>query len=64
MLPSHAFPDGLPCQVWSTRDYSLLNELAGHDERVVGANVTPDEKHIVTASHDRTFKLWADPREG
>ena len=33
--------------------------LAGHDGKVMGVDISPDEKHIATASFDRTFKLWA-----
>ena len=30
---------------------------------VMGAAVTQDEKHFVTSSYDRTWKLWAHESE-
>lgn len=47
-------------KVWGTRDFRLLKQLSGHEGRLVGIDITPDESKIVTASHDRTFKLWAE----
>jgi len=54
--------DGMT-KLWSCRDWSLLKQLAGHEGKVMSADITPDEMHLVTASYDRTFKLWADSRE-
>ncbi len=31
---------------------------AGHENKVVRAEISPDSKSIATASHDRTWKLW------
>lgn len=48
-------------KLWSTRDFRLLKQLSGHEGRLVGIDISPrDETRIVTASHDRTFKLWAE----
>jgi U4/U6 small nuclear ribonucleoprotein PRP4 len=41
----------------------LLKTLEGHEGRVVGVDWTPDGRRLVTASHDRTFKVWADSKE-
>lgn len=50
-------------QIWGTRDFRLLKTLEGHEGRVVGVDFLPDGQRLVTASHDRTFKLWGDMRE-
>lgn len=63
---SHTYttsPPFSPPQVWGTRDFRLLKTLEGHEGRVVGVDWTPDGRRLVTASHDRTFKVWADSKE-
>ncbi|GAB5037490.1 u4 u6 small nuclear ribonucleoprotein [Nannochloropsis oceanica] len=50
-------------KVWGTRDFRLLRTLEGHEGRVVDIDWTPDGRRLVTASHDRTFKVWADSKE-
>jgi len=63
---SHTYttsPPFPPSQVWGTRDFRLLKTLEGHEGRVVGVDWTPDGRRLVTASHDRTFKVWADSKE-
>ena len=50
-------------QIWGTRDFRLLKTLEGHEGRVVGVDFLPCGTRLVTASHDRTFKLWGDMRE-
>ena len=46
-------------QVWAHPGWAPVMTLAGHDGKVMGVDISPDEKHIATASFDRTFKLWA-----
>jgi len=36
-----------------------LKTLKGHEGRVMSCDISPDSKYIVSASYDRTFKLWA-----
>ncbi|CBN79037.1 conserved unknown protein [Ectocarpus siliculosus] len=50
-------------KVWSTRDWSLLRTLSGHEGKVTGCDVSPDERKIVTCSFDRTVKVWAHQDE-
>ena len=45
-------------RTWSTRDWSPIATLAGHEGKVACADVFRDERRLVTASFDRTFKLW------
>mmetsp|Transcript_30434 Transcript_30434/g.40195 ORF Transcript_30434/g.40195 Transcript_30434/m.40195 type:complete len:538 (+) Transcript_30434:19-1632(+) len=46
-------------KVWSTRNWSLLRVLAGHEGKVTACDISSTEDNIITASFDRTFKLWA-----
>ncbi|TFJ86695.1 hypothetical protein NSK_001783 [Nannochloropsis salina CCMP1776] len=50
-------------KVWGMRDFRLLRTLEGHEGRVVGVDWTPDGRRLVSCSHDRTFKVWADSKE-
>ncbi len=57
--------------MWSTRDFSLVKTLAGHEGKVMGVDVSsrpaggaptagaaPDHL-LASVSYDRTLKLWA-----
>ena len=47
-------------KLWAARDWQLARTLAGHEGRVMGADVAPDGSGlVVTVSYDRTVKLWA-----
>lgn len=37
----------------------MLKTLSGHDNKIMGVDVSPDSKYIASSSYDRTFKLWA-----
>lgn len=46
-------------KVWSTKDFKLLKNLAGHEGHVTCCDVSSDGTNsIVTVSQDRTIKLW------
>ena len=46
--------------MWSGRDWSLLRTLAGHEGKVMGADVSPRGDHMfATVAYDRTIKFWA-----
>lgn len=47
-------------KLWSCRDHALLQTMAGHEGKVMGADVCPDGTGtIATVSYDRTVKFWA-----
>ena len=50
-------------KVWSTRDWSLIKSLAGHEGKVMDMDVAMDEKHLLTCGYDRTWKTWAHEME-
>jgi len=47
-------------KIWSADDWNLLKSLAGHDGKVMAADVSSDNKFIASSGFDRTFKLWAN----
>lgn len=51
-------------KVWAHPTWGPLKNLAGHEGKVMGIDVSPDLKYIATASYDRTFKLWASELSG
>ncbi|XP_041968755.1 U4/U6 small nuclear ribonucleoprotein Prp4 isoform X2 [Aricia agestis] len=46
-------------KLWSNPAWHPLRTLSGHDNKVMSADISLDNKYIATCSHDRTFKLWA-----
>ncbi|CAI5472930.1 unnamed protein product [Closterium sp. Yama58-4] len=51
-------------KVWSGRDFKPVKVLAGHEGKVMGADVAADGQCIATASYDRTIKLWGNDDAG
>lgn len=45
-------------KIWSTESWQPLRHLQGHETKVMGVDISPDSKWIVSAAFDRTFKLW------
>jgi U4/U6 small nuclear ribonucleoprotein PRP4 len=47
-------------KLWDARDWRLVRTLAGHEGRVMGADLAPDGSGAAaTVAYDRTLKLWA-----
>ncbi|KAJ0178231.1 hypothetical protein K1T71_006054 [Dendrolimus kikuchii] len=46
-------------KLWSNPSWHPLRTLSGHDNKVMSADISYDNKYIATCSYDRTFKLWA-----
>ena len=40
-----------------------LDVIIIHQGKVLGVDIARDEKHFVSASYDRTWKLWAVEEE-
>lgn len=47
-------------KVWSSSTFALIKVLAGHESKVMSADICPDGSGTVASvSYDRTLKLWA-----
>ena len=47
-------------KLWSASDFRLVRTLAGHEGKVMGADINPaGDGLIATVSYDRTVKLWS-----
>ncbi len=44
--------------VWSVADGQRIREIRGHNEGVSGVWFTPDDRKLMSASWDRTIRLW------
>lgn len=45
-------------KLWGLRDFTCVNTLIGHDDKVMRAEITEDGRNLVTVCYDRTWKLW------
>ena len=47
-------------KLWAGSDFKLTNTLAGHEGKVMGADISPDGSGLIASvGYDRTIKLWA-----
>lgn len=46
-------------KLWSSDDWQPLKSLAGHDQKVMSCDISPNGRWIVSSGFDRTLKLWA-----
>jgi len=51
--------DDYNCYVWDTLTGQLVQQLAGHENRVSCLGVTKDGRALCTGSWDTTLKIWA-----
>lgn len=51
--------DDYNCYVWDTLTGALVQQLAGHENRVSCLGVTKDGRALCTGSWDTTLKIWA-----
>ena len=49
--------DGM-CKVWSAKTWRMVRCLAGQAGLVMSADIAPDNGSVVTASYDKTVRLW------
>ena len=46
-------------KLWSARNWQRLKTLAGHEDKVMSADVSPSgEGTVASVGYDRTLKLW------
>ncbi|RWS07423.1 U4/U6 small nuclear ribonucleoprotein Prp4-like protein [Dinothrombium tinctorium] len=45
-------------KLWAHPAWTPIQTLSGHDNKIMCADMTPDNQYFVTSSYDRTFKLW------
>ncbi|MFN8467927.1 MAG: effector-associated domain EAD1-containing protein [Caldilineaceae bacterium] len=61
---ARSFLKVLPCPnlevVWTTAQSStsLVRTLSGHTKRVTAVAVTPDGRHVISGSWDKTLRVW------
>ncbi|KAH3732917.1 U4/U6 small nuclear ribonucleoprotein Prp4 [Pelomyxa schiedti] len=50
------------CKLWSVKrsQWSLLSCLTGHESKIISLDISHDTTKLITASYDRTWKLWAE----
>jgi U4/U6 small nuclear ribonucleoprotein PRP4 len=46
------------CKIWSARSWRMARCLAGHAGVVMSADIAGDSGSVVTASYDKSLKLW------
>lgn len=48
-------------KTWSSRrDWALVKDHAGHEDKVMAVDCSPDAKLTVSACYDKTWKLWGN----
>lgn len=46
-------------KIWAYSNWTPIQTLNGHDNKVMCVDVSPDNQCMITCSYDRTFKTWA-----
>jgi len=46
------------CRIWNARTERLIHQLVGHSQKVTGTRFINGDKSILTASADRSMKVW------
>ncbi len=45
-------------EVWDLQSHMLLHSMEGHSARINAVEVTPDGRRLISASEDRTLRVW------
>ena len=45
-------------RVWNYQTKRMIHQLAGHSQKITCVRLLPGEKSIVTASADRSIRVW------
>ncbi len=46
-------------KLWSHPSWTPLKDLHGHEQKIMGCDISPDNNWIASCSYDKTFKLWS-----
>ena len=46
-------------KVWAHPGWTPVKELKGHEQKIMGCDISADNNWIVSCSYDKTFKLWS-----
>ena len=46
-------------KLWSCPNWTPIQSLKGHENKVMCVDVTSDNKYLASSSYDRTFKIWS-----
>mmetsp|Transcript_31525 Transcript_31525/g.31245 ORF Transcript_31525/g.31245 Transcript_31525/m.31245 type:complete len:108 (-) Transcript_31525:2640-2963(-) len=47
------------CFIWDCKTWSLFRQLTGHEARVSCIEFLNNEKVVITASNDKTVRIWS-----
>ena len=60
-LVAACYSDGV-AKIWDARTGACVTTLTGHTDAILDIAVTPDGKHVLTASDDHTCRVFEVPR--
>ncbi len=46
-------------KIWAHPSWTPLKELNGHEQKIMGCDVSNDNNWIASCAFDKTFKLWS-----
>lgn len=46
-------------KVWAHPGWTPLKEFKGHEQKVMGCDISPDSQWIASCAYDKTFKFWS-----
>lgn len=46
-------------KIWAHPGWTPVKELKGHDQKIMGCDISADNNWIVSCSYDKTFKIWS-----
>lgn len=46
-------------KVWAHPGWTPVKDFKGHDQKIMGCDISSDNNWIVSCSYDKTFKLWS-----